>query len=63
MQNQIVEHLNSPTLIVQHKTVLHYHSATLNSAIMNSANSKGATSNAQTLKQCNINGEIPNTIT
>ena len=30
---------------------------------MNSANSKGATSNAQTLKQCNIDGKIPNTIT
>ena len=47
---------------MQHKTVLNYHSATLISGTVNreinSANSKIATSNTETLKQCNINREI-----
>ena len=50
MQHQRVQHQNSRRLIVQRKIALHWHSATLNSAIINSANSKGATPNAKALK-------------
>ena len=48
MQHQIEQHLNSPKLIVQHKTVLHQYSATLNRATVNSA----------TFKECNISSAI-----
>ena len=43
----VVQHANSATLIVQHKTVLNQHTATLNIGTVNraisSANSKSAT--------------------
>ena len=62
-----MQHSKSATLIVQHKVVLKSHCATLNSGsvnrAINSANSKSATSNTKTLKQCNINTEIRNSIT
>ena len=40
-------------LIVQHKAVLHEHTARLYCATINSANSKSAGSNTEALKYCN----------
>ena len=63
MQHQINETLKDSAIIVQHKTVLHQHSATLSSATINIANTKSTTSNTEALKMRNINSGTRNTIT
>ena len=61
-----MQHSNSATLIVKHKTVLNCHSAALNNVTVNrainSANSNSATSDTEAL-QYNINSEIRNSVT
>ena len=49
--------------IVKHNIVQPLHNAILDSATVNGAKTNSETSNSETLKQYNINSEIPNRAT